>query len=358
MHDPEHPLDPTALTRQLDAWLRATLPATARPRVSELHTPGGNGFSSETLLFTLDWQQEGAPRHERLVARLAPRGFAVFPSYDIGRQAWVMRALAETDVPVPRVRWSEESAGWLGSPFYVMDYVDGRVPADVPPMHVGGWVAELARDERTAMWWSGLAAMAKVHAVDWQALGLGRLADPARGPTPLAQQLRYYDEFFSWGLERARYPLLEAALRYLRRAEPPDQPVGLCWGDARLGNQIFDGTRCVAVLDWEMVNLGNPVADLAWWIALDRCFSEGVGAERLEGFPGRQETIARWEALTGRRAEHFAYYEVFALLRFNVVLSRVVQHMKQRGLMDLDDSYDRENLGTEVLARALREAGG
>src|SRR6266542_1372452 len=122
-----------------------------------------------------------------------------------------------------------------------------------------------------------------------------------RAATPLAQQLRYWDEFFSWGLERARYPLLEAALAYLRREKPGDEPVGLCWGDARLGNQVFDGGRCVAVLDWEMASLGNPVSDLAWWIALDRCFSEGVGAERLAGFPERAATIARWEALTGRR---------------------------------------------------------
>src|SRR5439155_21392253 len=92
-----------------------------------------------------------------------------------------------------------------------------------------------------------------------------------------------------------------------------DAGIALCWGDARLGNQIFAGQTCVAVLDWEMAHLGDPVADLAWWIALDRCFSEGVGAPRLAGFPDRDATIARWEQLTGRRARHFEYYEIFAL---------------------------------------------
>src|SRR5262249_18075768 len=148
--------------------------------------PSGSGFSSDTLLFDLSWSDQSVGRSERLVARLAPQEFAVFPSYDLALQSWMVQRLAETDVPVPRVRWTEESAEWLGTPFYVMEHVDGRVPSDVPPMHVGGWVAdELTPAEREAMWYSGLAAMARVHGLDWRGLGFGRLADPARGETPL-----------------------------------------------------------------------------------------------------------------------------------------------------------------------------
>jgi aminoglycoside phosphotransferase (APT) family kinase protein len=227
----------------------------------------------------------------------------------------------------------------------------------MPPMHVGGWVAELEPAEREALWWSGLDAMARVHKVDWRALGFERLADPARGSTPLEQQLRYYDEMFSWGMDRKRFPLLETALAWLLRMQPADEPVALCWGDSRLGNQIFSGTRCVAVLDWEMVHLGNPVEDLAWWLAADRCFSEGVEAPRLAGFPDRAATAARWEQLTGRPVRHLAYYEVLALFRFSILLSRVIQNLKRIGMFEPDDPYDRDNLASVTLERALGEAG-
>jgi aminoglycoside phosphotransferase (APT) family kinase protein len=357
MDHPSPTKDLAVLATRLDAWLAHRLGTTAHPRAVNLRNPAGTGFSSETLLFDLESVDRDDARRQSLVARLEPREFAVFPSYDVTLQSWIVQRLADTDVPVPRVRWTEPDPKWLGTPFYVMDYVEGRVPPDAPPMHVSGWVAELSDAERETMWWSGLDAMARVHNLDWRALGFERLAAPWRGDTPIAQQLHYYDQFFSWGLERARYPLIEKAFAHLRKHQPSDEPVALCWGDARLGNQIFFEHKCVAVLDWEMAFLGNPVADLAWWIALDRCFSEGVGAPRLGGFPDRDATIARWQQLTSRRGDHFEYYEIFALFRFNIVLSRVIQQMKRVGIFTADDPYDRDNLGSTVLARALDDAG-
>jgi aminoglycoside phosphotransferase (APT) family kinase protein len=357
MDHPGHTKDLAAVERRLVRWLERALPAAARVRVADLRSPSSTGFSSETLLFNLEYEDGAGGHREPLVARLAPSEFAVFPNYDLMRQAWVMRTLAATDVPVPRVRFCEAEAEWLGTPFYVMDHVDGRVPSDVPPMHVGGWVTELSDSQREAMWWSGLDAMARVHNLGWQSLGFAQLEKPMAGLTPLQQQLHEYDQFFSWGLERARFAGIESALTFLRTHQPTHEPVALCWGDARLGNQIFQDQTCVAVLDWEMANLGNPVADLAWWIALDRCFSEGVGAARLPGFPDRDATLARWEQLTGRRAEHLVYYEIFALFRFHIILSRIVQQMKRVGILSADDPYDADNMASQVLARALADAG-
>ena len=81
----------------------------------------------------------------------------------------------------------------------------------------------------------------------------------------------------------------------------------LLWGDARIGNIIFDGTRPAAVLDWEMVTLGSPEMDLAWSIFLDRHHSEGMGLPRLEGFPSYEETVERYEALTGFEVQDLHY---------------------------------------------------
>jgi aminoglycoside phosphotransferase (APT) family kinase protein len=347
------------LTRtQLQTWLAGKRPQASGLRIPGVSGPASTGFSSDTLLFDAEWREADTPRRERLVARLKPTGFTVFPTYDIALQYRVLRSLGRTDVPVPRVRWLEEDEAVLGVPFYVMEHVEGRVPTDNPPYHAGGWIPELTPAEREALWWSGIEAMARVHRVDWQALDLSVLDQPAHGPTPLAQQLHEYDAFVSWGMERTRYPLIARAQRWLHAQRPADEPVALCWGDARLGNQIFDGPHCVAVLDWEMVRLGDPVQDLAWWLALDRCFSEGLGIERLAGFPDRQATIARWEQRVGRTARHFGYYEVLALYKFTAIMVRVILQMKHYEVMPSDIDMDENNLASVTLQRVLDEVGG
>jgi aminoglycoside phosphotransferase (APT) family kinase protein len=355
-HPEKRDLDLTR--KQLEEWFRERLPGAEDVAVTGLAGPSDTGFSSETLLFELSYRQGGERQSEDLVVRLEPRGFVVFPSYDVPLQFRVMQALEATDVPVPRMRWLEEGEGPLGVPFYVMDRVNGRVPSDNPPMHTAGWVAELAPDERETLWWNGFEAMTRVHRVDWRALGFDSLDEPERGATPLAQQLHYYDEYIGWGLERERYPLLARALEWLGANAPAEESVALCWGDSRLANQIFDGLECAAVIDWEMVRLGDPVQDLAWWLASDRCFTEGIGVERLAGLPDRPATIARWESLVGREARHFAYWEVLALLRFSVQMARIGMQMKHYEILPPDHTMDVDNLASQTLARALAAAGG
>ena len=336
-------------------WLAAQLAGARDVHVGELRGPSETGFSSDTLMFDAAWSANGA-QHARLVARLQPTGFTVFPTYDIARQYRVMEAVSRTDVPLPRLRWLEEDPQILGVPFFVMERVEGRVPTDNPPYHTGGWLPELTPDERTRLWWNGFDALARVHQLDWRRLGLDFLATPGR-TSQLAQQLREYDQYVEWGMDRTRHPLLVRAQRWLHAQQPADEVVGLCWGDARLGNQIFDGTRCVAVLDWEMARLGDPVQDLAWWVALDRCFSEGLSVERLPGLPDRDATVARWEHLVGRAARHFAYYEVLALFKFAAIMARVIQQMKHYEVFPADSDMDINNLATGPLATTLDAVG-
>jgi aminoglycoside phosphotransferase (APT) family kinase protein len=325
-------------------------------RIADLDAPLSTGFSSDTLLFDLVYSKDGAEHREGLVARLEPEEYVMFPYYDVGLQAKVLQRLESTDVPVPRVRWVESNRAVLGVPFYVMTRVEGRIPTDNPPMHDEGWIAEDTSDEeRAALWWSGLEAMCKVHRLDWKALGFEFLAEPKRGATPLDQQLDYWREYFRWGMEASRHPDVAKALDYLEANKPAEEPIALCWGDSRLANQIFDGVDCVGVLDWEMARLGDPVQDLAWWLASDRCFSEGLELERLSGFPGREETIARWAESTRCSAANFDYYSILALTRFSMNMARVGQYMKKIEIIDEENEFDYENLASITLRRALSE---
>ncbi len=345
-----HGRDLEATRVQLLEWVTLRLPEIPSPRIENLGGPGATGFSSDTLMFDV---VAGDGSRREWVARIKPTGYQVFPAYDLSLQVRVQRALAGTDVPVAPVVAEETDERFLGAPFYLMGRVRGRIPTDNPPYHTGGWVTEVAPEERATLWWSGLDVLARIHRLDWRALGLADLATPERGATPLAQQLDFYEAYLGWAARGKPQPTCEAAFEWLVRNQPRDEPTALCWGDARIGNMIFDGGRCAAVLDWEMVTLGNPEQDLAWWLFLDRHHSEGVGAPRLEGFPERAETVARWEEIVGRNVRNLAYYEAFAAFRFGVIMIRVSQQMVEYGVLPADSTFETDNTVTRLLAKIL-----
>ena len=182
------------------------------------------------------------------------------------------------------------------------------------------------------MWWSGVETLARIHTLDWEGLGLSFLGVPKEAIGALDQQLDYYERFLGWARGDASQPILEAALRWLRENRYPPQRVALCWGDSRLPNLIYRDDEVVGVLDWEMAFLGDPEADLAWWLFLDWHHSDGNGVRRLEGFPAREETIRRYEELTGWKTENLFYQEVMAAFRFGVIMVSLFSNMGQAGI--------------------------
>jgi aminoglycoside phosphotransferase (APT) family kinase protein len=338
----------------LTAWLRDRLDADD-VRLSDITGPAFTGFSNETLLFDAEWTAQGEPHRQGMVARVKPTGYTIFLEAGFEEQYRVMEALGHhSDVLVPPVIGYESDESVLGAPFFVMEKIDGRIPEDSPPYHTEGWVTGIAPDDRETMWWSGIEQMAQVHRLDWRALGLDFLDVAARGKAGIEQQLDYYGEYLDWAAEGRPQPVTEAALEWLRANRPqPDGPTGLCWGDSRIGNMIFDDHRCVAVLDWEMVTLGPWEQDLAWWLFLDRHHSDGVGVARLEGFPTHEETVARYEQLMRRPAQHLDYYEVFAGFRFAVVMIRVIAMAVAFELLPSDTDMGTNNIVTTLLARQL-----
>jgi aminoglycoside phosphotransferase (APT) family kinase protein len=340
----------------LARWLAAKLPRATELELSELTAPQASGFSNETLLFDLAWREDGRHHAESLVVRIQPTGFAVFPEYDLRVQYESMRLVASAGIPVPSMRWLEaDDTSVFGAPFYVMSKVAGRAAADRPLYTAEGWLKELAPADQARIWWGGIESMAAIHQLDWRALGFGFVDQPELGVTGLDQQLAYYARYLRWTARGKPQPIAEAAFAWLQKNKPVDEPDSLVWGDARIGNILFEpnGTKVLAVLDWEMVTHGNGEEDLAWAIFLDRHHSEGIGLPRLPGFPSYAETIARYEELTGRKTRWQKFYSVFAGFRFAVIMSRIAQQMVHYGVMPPDSTFETNNTVTQLLAKDL-----
>jgi aminoglycoside phosphotransferase (APT) family kinase protein len=342
---------------RLALWLAARMPEASEVRVSPVTGPPFTGFSNETLLFDASWSEGSTATRAGFAARVKPRQHTIFLEDEFDTQYKVIEVLgAKTDIPVPPVLFFEEDPAVLGAPFFLMSKIDGEVPCDNPPYTMGGWPFDAAPDDQRRLWWSGLETMSAIHGLDWRSLGLDFVDRPSRGATGIEQQLGYYREYAAWVTEEHPEPLLEQALDWLDAHVPshrgPDQ---LCWGDSRIGNMIFEDYTCRAVLDWEMVTPGDPVQDLAWFLYLDRHHSDGLGMARLEGFPSREQTVARWEQLTGKSASTLDYYEVFAAFRFAVVMVRIGWLMIRFDLLPPDSDYASNNTATQMLARIMAD---
>ncbi|OWY63303.1 hypothetical protein B7486_53835, partial [cyanobacterium TDX16] len=224
----------------LATWMATKVDADGPVTVSEFEVNGGSGFSNETLMFDASWTDAGTGTDvtERLVVRVEPTGFKVFLESDFESQWKVMAALAEhTDLPMPGMRWYEPDPSVLGSAFIVMDRVDGRAPADSPPYGTEGWLFEATPEQQRTLCEDGIDVLARVHQVDWRALGFDFLDKSDRGALGLSQQLDYYRDYLEWAAAGERQPIAELALQHLEEHRPPElaegvEEIRLSWGDS------------------------------------------------------------------------------------------------------------------------------
>ena len=326
--------DPEQTRAALVDWLGRQVPGARQIEIENLVVPQSSGFSNETFLFDASWQGPSGPSERQraeLVLRAQPQVWAVFPEIDVINQQYrTMKILGEhSDVPVANVRWAEPGRDVLGTPFFVMDRLHGNVPGDRPPYTAEGWFLDLTDEERRALNVDGLSAMTKVNRVHWRSLDFDYLDRSEYGPLGRAQRLGYFDKYWRWARAGSPHPVADPAWDYLRANWPDDEPVELCWGDARPGNQMYADGRVVAVMDWEMVSLGNAVSDLGWWLFLQRFHTDGTGVPLPGGMLTRDESVALWEDRVGRRAEHVDFYEIVAGFHFTLVMMRIVGMFKE-----------------------------
>jgi aminoglycoside phosphotransferase (APT) family kinase protein len=333
---------------RIDPWLRRRFPALTRDGEWSAELISG-GLSNITYRLHLSGGD--------VILRRPPLGGVLPSAHDMRREYRVIHALSGTDVPVPQALALESDEDVLGCPFYVMSDVPGevlRTAADTGRLDVAarGRLAE-----------EFVETLARLHAVDVDAVGL---SDYGRGSGYAGRQVQRWGE--QWQRSRQRdLPDLDRLLATLSDRVPPDRETTIVHGDYRVDNTVVDlgpsatAPRIVAVLDWELSTLGEPVADLAlamtYWH--DRGDDErasipvAVGVTAHAGFPTAAEVAQRYAARTGRDLDQLPFYLGLAGMKLAVILEGVVA--RHRGGHTVSGGYDR--LGDAVpalVARGLR----
>jgi aminoglycoside phosphotransferase (APT) family kinase protein len=259
------------------------------------------------------------------VLRKKPPGQLLATAHMVDREYRVLRALHGSGVPVAKPIWYCDDASIIGTEFFVMEYVAGRIFWDPT-------LPQLAAAERRALYAEMARVLAVLHGVDYAARGL---KEYGKAGNYFARQIRRWSEQYVASKTEA-IPAMDALMEWLPAHMPADETTTLVHGDYRFDNMVFHPTepRVLAVLDWELSTLGNPLADLAY-----NCMTYHLpGPERpalaelagpKTGIPTEAEYVAEYCRHSGQKGiPHFEFYLAFSLFRY----ASIVQGVVKRGL--------------------------
>lgn len=296
--DPRHALD----VGRLEAWVRRAIDEfegslTVRQFVG--------GQSNPTYLLS-DGRGEW-------VLRRKPPGRLVSSAHATDREYRILSALGPSGFPVPRVRGYCTDESVIGTEFYLMDRVVGRI---IPDQTLPGWTP----DERRALYTSQLEILASLHRIDFEAIGLG---DYGKRGNYFARQIHVWSKQYREAGDSERCEAMERLAAWLPENVPADDTTTIVHGDYGLNNLALHPTepRIIAVLDWELSTLGHPLADLTYHLS-GRLSPQGQWAKLEDadlpalGIPSRDEYVARYCELVGRPGvEDLDFYLAFHLFR-------------------------------------------
>lgn len=321
------PFDPTAVET-----IRSTLSAFASAQVGGAVEIGPLkrftvGFSWVTYGFRAKWSEAGTTIERDLILRAGPPT-GIFGPYHAYPEFVTLKALADSAVPVPRVYWYSDDTSILGAPFFVCDLVPGEAP--IPWTHDGGPAFD--EERRVLLGTQFVAALAALHQFRWQETAVASIDGTKDVRETAAQQVgNWMANLARWS--PARVPMLELAAAWLRENAPVASRISITHGDYRIGNFLeVDGT-ITAILDWELVRLGDPVEDLGWV-----CLQAWRGrSPYMCHFFEREELRDRYGALTGHEVSlaDMAYWEAFGTFKLAIMHYGATDCFARRGFNDL-----------------------
>jgi len=267
------------------------------------------GHSAEMLLLTVV-SREGTEETARdVVVKLRPPSPGLLEPYDLARQFQILSALEPTDVRAPKALWYEPTGTVLGRDFYVMERVDGTSYERVVPPELDADPELIPR-----MCDSLIDQLVAIHRVDLAATGLDRLGD---GATFVDRQLDHWESEMR-RVQRGPLPALERLLDELRSHRPPrSERVVLVHGDMKPGNFGFIDGEVSAVFDWEMTDIGDPMADIGY---LELMWDFPVGITCRPTAPSIEDVLARYQDRSGVSLEHRPWHRAFQAYKTAVIL--------------------------------------
>lgn len=324
---PANSFDPTAAET-----IRAALAAFASAQVGGPVEVGPLkrftvGFSWVTYGFRAKWSEHGLDIERDLILRAGPPT-GIFGPYHAYPEFVTLKALEGSAVPVPRVYWYSDDISILGAPFFVCDLVPGEAP--IPWTHDGGPAFDDERRELLGTQFVG--ALAALHDFAWQGTPVASI-DGTRDirRTAVDQVDNWMANLARWSPDRV--PMLELAAAWLRERAPVASRISITHGDYRIGNFLEVDGRITAILDWELVRLGDPVEDLGWV-----CLRAWRGrSPYMCHFFEREELRDRYAALTGREVAlaDMAYWEAFGTFKLAIMHYGATDCFARRGFNDL-----------------------
>ncbi|WP_199183736.1 phosphotransferase family protein [Novosphingobium sp. HII-3] len=332
-----HRFDP----EPLEGYLRERIPGFgAGMKVSQIQ----GGVSNPTLMI----MAEGADGPQRYVLRKKPPGALLPSAHRVDREYRVMKALGQQGLPVPKMRLYCDDDSVVGTEFFVMDYLEGRVFRDAR-------LPDQSPQERSAIYDSLNAVLAQLHLIEPEGAGL---ADYGPAGSYFERQIGRWTKQYR-AAETDHLPAMEELMARLPSAIRGDDSVRIAHGDYRLENVMYHPTepKIIAVLDWELSTLGHPLADIGYnallWHLHDPTWGTLDGVDlAASGIPSEEEYVAAYCRRTGRDGiEGWHFYLAFAIFR----LAAIAQGVYKRSQMG-NVATDRviEN-GTNTLAEQALE---
>jgi aminoglycoside phosphotransferase (APT) family kinase protein len=280
----------------------------------------------------------------RYVLRKKPPGKLLPSAHLIEREYRIMAALADTDVPVPTMRHLCEDPSIIGTSFFVMDFMEGRIVDDT------SLPGDFTPAERAAIYDSMNAAMAALHQVDFNAVGLGDYGKPENY---IGRQIDPWTRQFE-AAKTDPMPAMDELMAWLPAHRPKGDEVSIAHGDFRMGNLMLHPSepRVIAVLDWELSTLGHPLADLAYNVMPYSLPHDGTSLNGLvgldlaaAGIPAQSDYVAAYAKRTGRDSiDEINFYLAFSCFR----LASICQGVYARGLQGNASSENAVEVGAKA----------